>query len=75
MNLSRNSQNAAVLKIIKMSKNCLGRSTANHPRFLRSHSMEECDEIFTPPLKRIGICEPFAASVSDPVCVNLTSGR
>ena len=30
MNLSRNNQNAAILKTIKISKNCHGRFTANY---------------------------------------------
>ena len=34
MNFCKISQNAAILKIINISKNCHGRFTANYPKFL-----------------------------------------
>ena len=39
MNFYKNHQNAAILKIMLILKNCYGRFTANHPKFLSSHSI------------------------------------
>ena len=37
--------NAAILKLIKISKNCHGRFTANYKEFLLSHSVHSKDVI------------------------------
>ena len=39
MDFYKNNQNAAILKIIKILKNCHGRFTANYLKFLWSHSI------------------------------------
>ena len=39
MNISRNNQNATILKIIKISRNCHRRFTANYSKFLANHSI------------------------------------
>ena len=39
MNFSRNNQNATILKIIKISRNCHGRFTADYSNFLAGHSI------------------------------------
>ena len=36
MNFCKNNENAAILKILKISKNCHGRITANYSKFLSS---------------------------------------
>ena len=54
MNFSRNNQNAATLKIIKISRNCHGRLTANYSKFLASHSIHsEMWYNFTPTFLKI----------------------
>ena len=40
MNICKNNQNAAILKIIKISENFHGRFTANYPKFLSSASKD-----------------------------------
>ena len=54
INLSRNSQNAAILTIIKKSGNCQRRFTANCSKFLASHSIyREMRYNFTPTFSKI----------------------
>ena len=46
-NLYRNNQNAAILKLIKISENCHGRFTANYPKVFFSRTLMEvkCNRI------------------------------
>ena len=54
MNLSINNQNAAILIIIKISRNCHGRFTATYSKFLASHSIHrEMWYNFTPTFIKI----------------------
>ena len=54
MNLSRNNQDTAILKIIKISRKCHGRFTANYSKFLASYSIQrEMWYNFTPTLLKI----------------------
>ena len=49
MNFYKSYQNATILKMMLILKNCHGRFTANYPKFLPSHSIHrqiECN--FTP---------------------------
>ena len=54
MNFSRNNKNAAILKIIKKSRNCHSRFTANYSKFLERHSIHrEMRYNFTPTILKI----------------------
>ena len=64
MDFYKNNQNAAILKRIKILKNCHGRFTANYLKFLWSHSIHgKIWYNFTPTFLKIwkiwALCSPF----------------
>ena len=61
MNFYKNDQNAAILKRIKMPKNCHGRFTANYPNsFEVIQFMEKLDAILHLSFQRFERFKPFA---------------
>ena len=64
MNFYKNNQVAAILKLIKISKNCHSRFTVNYPKFFSSHSVHrKCNTILHPSFYRFERFEPLAALV------------
>ena len=60
MKFSRNNINAAILKIIKISRNCRSRFTANYSKFLASRSIDrEMWYNITPTFLKIWKFEPY----------------